>query len=66
MGGVPRDRIWTYAIAAAVLAVIGWIWSLTNYEMPDALWLLTVVLTVAAIALALYAVVRGRGSSATR
>lgn len=62
---MPRDRIWTYAIVAAVLAVIGWIWSLTNYEMPDVLWLLTVALSIVAIALALYAIVRGRGSTAT-
>ena len=62
---MPRDRIWTYAIVAAVLAVIGWIWSLTNYEMPDVLWLLTVALSIVAIALALYAIVRARGSSAT-
>ena len=62
---MPRDRIWTYAIVAAVLAVIGWIWSLTNYEMPDVLWLLTVALSIVAIALALYAIVRRRGSTAT-
>ena len=62
---MPRDRIWTYAIVAAVLTVIGWIWSLTNYEMPDVLWLLTVALSIVAIALALYAIVRGRGSTAT-
>lgn len=50
---------------AGVLAVVGWIWALTNYEMPDALWLLTVALTIVAIALALYAVMRGRRTSAS-
>ena len=62
---MPRDRIWTYAVVAAGLAVIGWSWSRTNYEMPDVLWLLTVALSIVAIALAVYAIVRGRGSTAT-
>jgi hypothetical protein len=52
--------MWTFAAIAGVLAVAGWIWAFTNADMPDALWLLTVALTVVAIALALYAVMRGR------
>ena len=58
--------MWTYAIAAGILAVIGWIWALSNADMPDVLWLLTVALTIVAIALAVYAVMRGRGTSAAR
>ncbi len=56
--------MWTYAIAAGVLAIIGWIWALSNADMPDILWLLTVVLSVLAIGLAVYAAMRGRGTSA--
>jgi hypothetical protein len=52
--------MWTYAAIAGALAVAGWIWALSNADMPDVLWLLTVALTVIAIALAIYAVVRGR------
>jgi hypothetical protein len=52
--------MWTYAAIAGALAVAGWIWALTNADMPDGLWLLTVALTVIAIGLAIYAVVRGR------
>ena len=52
--------MWTYAAVAGALAVAGWIWALTNADMPDALWLLTVALTVIAIALAIYAAMRGR------
>ena len=53
-----------YAGIAAVLAVAGWIWALTNADMPDLLWLLTVALTVIAIGLAIYALVRRRGQGA--
>ena len=60
---MPRDRIWTYAIVAAVLAVIGWIWALSNADMPDIVFFLTLILSVLAIALAIYAAVRGRGTS---
>ena len=54
------------AIAAA-LAVVGWIWALSDEGMPDALWLLTVALTIIAIAMAVYTLVRsrGRGSDAS-
>jgi hypothetical protein len=52
--------MWTYAAIAGALAVAGWIWALSNADMPDVLWLLTVALTVIAIVLAIYAVVRGR------
>ena len=58
--------MWTYAAVAALLAVAGWIWALTNADMPDILWLLTVALTVVAIALAAYAVIRGRRTSTAR
>ncbi len=57
---MPRDRMWTYAGVAAVLAVAGWVWAFSNADMPDAVWLLTVALTVIAIALAAYALIRGR------
>ena len=55
------------AAVAAVLAVAGWIWALSDAGMPDALWLLTVALTIIAIGLAVYALVqsRGRGSDAS-
>ena len=56
--------MWTYAAAAAVLAVAGWVWALSDAGMPDALWLLTVALTVIAVALAGYALIRGRGRGA--
>jgi hypothetical protein len=61
---VPRSPIWTYAIIAGVLAVAGWIWALSNADMPDALWILTVILTVIALALAVYAAMRGRQTAA--
>ena len=57
---MPKDRIWTYAGVAAALAVAGWIWALSNADMPGVLWLLTVLLTVGAIALAIYAAVQRR------
>lgn len=63
---MPRDRIWTYAIVAGVLAVIGWIWAVSDEGMPDILWLLTVALTAIAIALAVYAAVRSRRTRASR
>ena len=50
-------------VAAAILAVGGWIWALTNVGMPDALWLLTVLLSVTAIVLALYAIISDRTSA---
>lgn len=58
--------MWTYAAIAGALAVAGWIWAFSSADMPGVLWLLTVALSVVAIALALYAVVRGRGTSAAR
>jgi hypothetical protein len=61
---VPRDQMWVYAGIAAVLAVAGWIWAFSSADMPDILWLLTVALTVVAVALAIYAVVRGRRTTA--
>ena len=57
------DRTWAYAGIAAALAVAGWVWAFSD-GMPDALWLLTVALTVIAIALAAYALIRGRGRGA--
>ncbi len=56
--------MWTYAAIAGALAIAGWIWALTNADMPDALWLLTVALTIVAIALVVYALVRSRGRGA--
>jgi hypothetical protein len=56
--------MWTYAAIAGALAVAGWIWALSDEGMPDALWLVTVALTVIAIALAIYAAVRGRARGA--
>ena len=56
--------MWTFAAIAGVLAVAGWIWAFSNADMPDALWFLTVALTIVAIALAVYAVMRGRRTSA--
>ena len=56
--------MWNYAAVAGVLAIAGWIWAFSNADMPDALWLLTVALTIVAIALAVYAVMRGRRTSA--
>jgi hypothetical protein len=52
--------VWTYAAIAGAIAVAGWIWALSNADMPDVLWLMTVALTVVVIALVIYAVVRGR------
>lgn len=57
---MPSDRVWTYAAIAGALAIAGWIWALSNADMPDVLWLLTVALTAIAIGLAIYALVRGR------
>jgi hypothetical protein len=53
-------------VAAAILAVVGWIWALTDAGMPDALWLLTVLLSVIAIALAVYAIISDRTSAGRR
>jgi hypothetical protein len=47
-------------VIAGVLAVAGWIWAFSNAEMPDVVFFATLALTVIAIALAIYAVVRGR------
>jgi hypothetical protein len=58
---VPRDRFLQYAAVAAVLAVAGWIWALSDEGMPGVMWLLTVALTIVAIALAVYALMRSRG-----
>ena len=57
---MTRDRVLLLAGLAAALAVAGWIWALTDAGMPDALWLLTVALTIIAIALAIYALVQRR------
>jgi sulfite exporter TauE/SafE len=57
---VRSNRFLTYAAIAGALAVAGWIWALSNADMPDALWVLTVVLTVVAVVLALYALLRDR------
>lgn len=48
----------TYAMVLGALAIAGWIWALTNADMPDALWLLTVAVTIVAIACAVYSVFR--------
>ena len=57
---MPSDRLWLYAAIAGALAVAGWIWALSNADMPGVLWLLTVALSIVAIGLAVYAFVRGR------
>jgi hypothetical protein len=57
---VATDRLWLYAAVAGALALAGWIWALSNADMPGILWLLTVALTVIAIALAVYAAMQGR------
>jgi steroid 5-alpha reductase family enzyme len=44
----------------AAFAVAGWIWALSSDDMPDALWVLTAVLSIAAVGLAVYALTRGR------
>jgi hypothetical protein len=46
----------------AVLAIAGWIWALSDEGMPDALWVVTVILSVAAILLALYVLATRRRS----
>jgi hypothetical protein len=51
---VPRNQLSWLLAALAVLAVAGWIWALSDEGMPDALWVVTVILSVAAILLALY------------
>ena len=57
---VPRGRLRISLAIVAVLAVAGWIWALSNDSMPDALWVLTVLLSVAAVGLAVYALILGR------
>ena len=47
-------------VVAAILAVAGWIWALSNAGMPDAFWLLTVLLSAIAVVLAIYAIFRDR------
>jgi hypothetical protein len=49
-----------YAAIAGAFAVAGWFWALSDWDMPDVWWFLTVALTVIAIALAIYAAARGR------
>ena len=60
---MPRGRLRISLAIVAVLAVAGWIWALSSEDMPDALWLLTVVLSIAAVGLAVYALTRGRTRS---
>jgi hypothetical protein len=57
---VPRDQISGLLAVLGVLAIAGWIWALSDEGMPDALWIVTVILTVAAILLALYMLVARR------
>jgi hypothetical protein len=57
---VPRGRLRISLAIAAAFAVVGWIWALASDDMPDALWLLTVLLSIAAVGLAVYALARGR------
>ena len=50
----------------AAFAVAGWIWALSSDDMPDALWLLTVLLSIAAVGLAVYALILGRRRACER
>ena len=61
-----RDPIWTYALIVGVVALAGWVWAFSNADMPDVLWFSTVILTVVAVVLALYAVARGRRATSPR
>jgi hypothetical protein len=51
---MPRNRLSGLLALLGVLAIAGWIWALSDEGMPDALWVVTVILSVAAILLALY------------
>ena len=57
---VPRGRLRISLAIVAAFAVAGWIWALSSEDMPDALWLLTVLLSFAAVGLAVYALTLGR------
>ena len=57
---VPRGRLRISLAIAAAFAVAGWIWALSSDDMPDAMWLLTVLLSIAAVGLAVYALTLGR------
>jgi hypothetical protein len=57
---VPRGRLRISLAILAALAVAGWIWALSDDAMPDALWLLTVLISIAAVGLAVYALAQGR------
>ena len=62
---VPRGRLRISLAIVAAFAVAGWIWALSSDDMPDAVWLLTVVLSMAAVGLAVYALIRGRRRGAS-
>jgi hypothetical protein len=57
---VPRGPLRVSLAILAAFAIAGWIWALSSEDMPDAVWVLTVVLSVAAVGLAVYALIRGR------
>ena len=63
---VSRQRLRVLAVVTALVAVAGWIWALSNSEMPDTLWLLTVALSIVAIVLSWYAFLRERLTTSTR
>ncbi len=55
-----RSRGSLYGVLAVVgaLALAGWIWSVSNFDIPDALWLLTVLLTILFVVLLAYVLFR--------
>ena len=57
---MPRGRLRISLAILAAFAIAGWIWALSTEDMPDALWVLTVLCSIVAVGLALYALTRGR------
>lgn len=57
---MPRGRLRISLAILAAVGVAGWIWALSDDSMPDAVWLLTVLISIAAVGLAVYALARGR------
>ena len=59
---MPKSTLHRTVKIVAAVALAGWIWAFSNVGMPDALWLVTVALTLVAIVLGIVVLVR-RGNT---
>jgi hypothetical protein len=55
---MPNSTLHRTVKIVAAVALAGWIWAFSNVGMPDALWLVTVALTLVAIVLGIVALLR--------